>query len=111
MTCRDAADQLIADALPLGAVYVLQNGPEITISPLGGAAAASALFDHTYRGGFADRQPQWRLEHGRSVASNTAIVPVFRFVRRRNPNLLEAPGRAVLNHASCEVARTSGVDP
>ena len=103
-----SADQLVVDALPLGAVYVLEDGPEISISPLGGAAAALALFDHTYRGGFADRQLQWQVEHWRSVASITASVPVFRLARPRDLNLLEALGRAVLDHASALVARTNG---
>ncbi len=103
-----AIDQLVADPLPLRAVYVLEDGPEIAIERCGGAAAASALFDHTYRGGFADRQPEWRAEHWRAVAAVAASVPVFRLARPRDLSRLEALGHAVLDHAASVVARTTG---
>lgn len=103
-----AIDQLVADPLPLRAVYVLEDGPEIAIERFGGAAAASALFDHTYRGGFADRRPEWQAEHWRAVAAVAASVPVFRLARPRDLSQLEALGHEVLDHAASVVARTTG---
>ena len=105
-----AADQLVAEALPLGAIYVLEDGPQVAITALRGAAATSALFDHTYRGDFADRRPEWRAEHWRAVAAVAASVPVFRLVRPRDLNQLEALGLAVLDHAAAATARTDGAD-
>nr|WP_314445181.1 hypothetical protein [uncultured Sphingomonas sp.] len=101
---------LVDQELPLGAVYVIEDGPDILIEPMGGAAATSALFDHTYRGGYADRRAEWRASHWRAVAAVAASVPVFTLQRPRDLNRLEALGRAVLEHARGQVARTGGAD-
>ena len=50
-------DRVLGGGLVIGAVTLVGGEPGIGEDPLGGAAAASALFDHTYRGGFGDRQP------------------------------------------------------
>lgn len=104
------ADALIAEPLPLGPVYILGDGPEIAITPLGGAAAATALFDHTYRGGYADRRPEWQAAHWRTVAAVAASVPVFSLARPRDLNQLEALGLSVLAHAGAQAARTDDGD-
>ncbi|WP_338504106.1 hypothetical protein V6R86_09590 [Sphingomonas kaistensis] len=105
-----AGDALVADAVPLGAVYVLEDGADIAITRLGGGAAAATLFDHTYRGSYADRQAEWRAEHFRAVAAVAKSVPVFRLERPRDLSLLEALGRALLAHAVEATARTAAED-
>lgn len=98
-----------AEELPLGCVYVLTDGVEIAIHQLGGAAAAEALFDHTYRGGYVE-QVGGEAGHWQAVARLAASIPVLSLERPRDLSQLDALGRAVLDHARSAIARTSGAD-
>lgn len=100
---------LVSEELPLAAVYVLEDGPTIAIHQLGGAAAAEALFNHTYRGAYVERV-DGAARHWRTVAMLAGSVPVFSLVRPRDLTQLDALGHAVLAHARLEVARTNGGD-
>ncbi|GAA4008200.1 hypothetical protein [Sphingomonas humi] len=100
-----AAADLAADELPLAAIYVLEDAAEIGFAPMGGADAAEALFDHTYRGGYVEQVGN-AAAHWKTVAILAASVPVFRLQRPRDLNQLEALGRALLAHASEQAART-----
>ncbi|UUR08742.1 phosphoenolpyruvate carboxykinase (ATP) [Sphingomonas glaciei] len=95
------------EELPLGCVYVLGDGPGIGIRRLGGAAAAEALFDHTYRGGYVE-QVGGAAGHWQAVARIAASVPVFSLERPRDLSQLDALGRALLDHARAATARTGG---
>jgi hypothetical protein len=104
-----ALNSIASEEQPLGAIYVLVDGPEIAISKLGGAAAAEALFDHTYRGAYVERVGG-AAGHWRTVAALAGSVPVFSLERPRDLSRLEALGRSVLDHARAQVARTTGED-
>jgi hypothetical protein len=96
-----------AEELPLAAIYVLADGPELALRRLSGAAAAGMLFDHTYRGGYVE-EVGGEAQHWRLVARLAATVPVISLERPRDLSRLDALGHAVLEHARAEVARTSG---
>lgn len=102
-------NSIASERLPLGAIYVLAEGPEIAIRKLGGAASAEALFDHTYRGAFVERAGG-TAGHWRTVAALAGSIPVFSLERPRDLSRLEALGRSVLDHARAQVARTTAVD-
>lgn len=103
------ASPLTSQELPLGAVYVLGDGPEVAIRRLGGAAAAEALFDHTYRGEYVERV-DGAAGHWRAVAMLAGSVPVFSLSRPRDLAQLDLLGGSVLAHARGEVARTAAAD-
>lgn len=104
-----ALSDLASEELPLGGVYVLEDGPEIAVRRLGGAAAVTVLYDHTYRGGYVEQLGS-AAAHWRTVTSLAASIPVFRLERPRDLSQLDALGRAVLDHARLEGARTAGGD-
>lgn len=52
-----AAADIVADGLPLAAIFVLEDGEEIRITRATGATAAELIFAHTYRGGMSARRP------------------------------------------------------
>lgn len=97
------------EALPLEGIYVLEDGVDIAIARLGGAAAAAALFDHTYRGAYVERIGG-AASHWRAVTSFCASIPVFSLQRPRDLSRLGALGRAVLSHARLQAARTNAGD-
>jgi hypothetical protein len=97
------------EALPLAGIYVLEDGADIAIGRLGAAAAAAALFDHTYRGGYVERIGG-AARHWRAVASLCAFVPIFSLKRPRDLSRLGALGHAVLSHARLQAVRTSAGD-
>jgi hypothetical protein len=96
---------LSAEELPLAAIYVIEDGPDIALTPLGGAAAVGALFDHTYRGAQVERIGG-AAAHWRMVTMLAASIPVIRLERPRDLSRLDALGHSVLAHARAEVART-----
>lgn len=98
-----------SEEVPLAAIYVLEDGPEIVISPMSGAATASALFEHTYRGGYV-KEVGGAVVHWQTVSRIAASIPAFRLARPRDLSQLETLGRSVLDHAAAEVARTSASD-
>ncbi|NJC06133.1 hypothetical protein GGQ97_001926 [Sphingomonas kaistensis] len=98
-----------ADELPLGCIYVLSDGPGIAIHRLGGAAAAGALFDHTYRGAYVE-QVGGAAGHWQAVARIAASVPVFSLERPRDLSQLDGLGHALLDHARAATARTDDAD-
>lgn len=102
-----ATGDMAEEELPLAAIYVLEDGPDIALAPLGGAAAAKALFDHTYRGSYVDRIGG-AAQHWRTVTMLATSIPVIRLERPRDLGRLDALGHAVLAHARAEVARTAG---
>lgn len=102
-----AGEGLAAEGLALGAIYVLEDGPEIAIAPLGGAAAVTALFDHTYRGEYVERAGGQAL-HFRSATALALAVPMFRLERPRDLSRLDRLGQALLAHARTQAARTGG---
>ena len=95
-----------SEGQPLGAIYILADGPEIAIRPLGGAAAVSALFDQTYRGGYV-AQTGTATDHWRAVTAIARIVPVFTLERPRDLTRLAVLGETVLAHAKGLAAQTS----
>jgi hypothetical protein len=101
----DAA-ALASEGQPLGAIYILEDGPEIDILPLSGAAAVSALFDQTYRGAYVERAGS-ATDHWRAVTAIARAIPVFRLVRPRDLTRLAVLGETVLTHAKAQSARTS----
>jgi len=101
------SDGLVSEELPLGAIYVLEDAPALSINRLSGAAAAKALFDHTYRGAYLT-QTGGASGHLRTVAQIVATTPVFLLERPRVLSQLEALGHALLTHARAEAARTDG---
>lgn len=102
-----AASSLAPEALPLAAVYVLEDGPELNFARPNGGPAAQSLFEHTYRGEYVERIGA-AAAHWKAVVTLAATVPVFRLQRPRDLSRLEELGRAVLTHAHDQVARTSG---
>lgn len=94
---------------PLAAIYVLEDGPEIAISRMGGAAAATALFEHTYRGAYVG-EVGGSTNHWQAVAAVAAAVPVFRLARPRDLSQLQTLGRSVLRHAATEAVRIGAWD-
>lgn len=104
-----ALADVASDALPLSGVYILEDGPDIAIRPLGGVEATAALFDHTYRGAYVERVGGEAV-HWRAVTSLAASVPVFRLERPRDLSLLDRLGHAVLAHARSQAARTAAAD-
>ena len=105
-----ALSEVASEELPLGGIYVLGDGPDIAIRRLGGAAAAAALFDHTYRGGYVELVGGV-ARHWQAIATLAASIPVFSLERPRDLSQLEALGRAVLEHAQAEAARTAAGGP
>ncbi|GLR47038.1 hypothetical protein [Sphingomonas astaxanthinifaciens] len=101
-----AAAALASEGQALGAIYILADGPEIAIRPLSGAAAVSALFDQTYRGGYV-AQTGTATDHWRAVTAIARIVPVFTLERPRDLTRLAVLGETVLAHARGLAARTS----
>ena len=99
-------EAVAADPLPLHSFYVLEDGPEITIERLTGAAAADALFTHTYRGSFMLEQGLAEA-HWRAVLTLIGKVQVFRLARPFDPIRQPALGPALLAHARAQTARTS----
>jgi hypothetical protein len=97
------------EELPLGAIYVLEDGPEIAIRRLGGATAAEALFDHTYRGSYVERV-DGTAGHWRAVAMLATSVPAYKLERPRDLSQLDALGCALLDHARAAAAQTSDGD-
>jgi hypothetical protein len=95
------------EELPLAGVYVVEDGPEVSIGRLGGAAASEALFDHTYRGAYVE-QVGGAAVHWRAVTTLAASIPIFRLQRPRDLTQLDALGHAVLEHARRQVVQTSG---
>jgi len=99
------ADGQAQDGLPLRAIYVLEDGPDTAIQPLGGGAAVEALFAHTYRGGqvaaLGLSRPHWE-----KVMALARAVPVFCLARPRDLIRLPALGSALLDHARIQAART-----
>jgi len=99
------ADGQSQDGLPLRAIYVLEDGPDTAIQPLGGGAAVEALFAHTYRGGqvaaLGLSRPHWE-----KVMALARAVPVFCLARPRDLIRLPALGSALLDHARIQAART-----
>ncbi len=90
-------------ALPLAAVFVLEDGPEVDAVPLSGHQALQALLPHWYGAGFNGQLVDilGRTRHFRETAALAARVPVFRLFRpRRYDRLAEVVS---------EVNRTVGV--
>ena len=104
-----APTDLAAEQLPLGAIYVLEDGPEIAFSSVKGAAAAAMLFDHTYRGEYLERAGE-AVGHWQAVTRLVSSVPVFSLQRPRDLSRLDALGHALLQHARDLRARTSAGD-
>ena len=102
-----APADIVADGLPLGAIYVLEDGPEVRITPLTGAAAAEALFAHTYRGEYVATAGAAR--HWRAVLELLARVPLFRLERPFDLTRRDELGQALLAHASDRASPAGGV--
>lgn len=105
-----AAAQIASEGLPLSAIYVLEDGPEIAIGQLQGLAAAKALFDHTYRGEYL-RDTGTQTVHWRTVTTLLSLVPVFRVERPFDLTRLDALGAAVRAHVRARRPRTSAAAP
>lgn len=101
-----SSSDLAPEGLALRALYVLEDGPEIAITPLAGAAAVEALFDHTYRGEYVARTGS-AAKHWLEVTALARIMPVFRLTRPRDLIRLAQLGQAVLDHGRDLIARTS----
>lgn len=69
------------EPLPLGAVFVVIDGPRVAVERLGGAAAVMALVENIYRGSWAAGSLQ---RHWESCLAIAARVPVLALERPRN---------------------------
>lgn len=101
------AEAVVAQGMPLAAIYVLEDATDHTIAPLTGAAAAEALFAHTYRGAYVIESGQ-AAAHWRTVTALLAVVPVFRLGRPLDLTRRDELGRLLLGHARGQAARTGG---
>lgn len=90
-------DEVASEPVPLGAIYVLEEGDILSIEPLTGLAAAEALFDHSYRGHFA-KLTGMAPEHFRHCVSLASGTPIFRLIRPRRHELMAAQGETILAH-------------
>lgn len=72
-------------ALPLAAVFVLEDGPDVQAVPLSGHQALAALLPHWYGAGFNGQLVDilGRTRHFQETAAMAARVPVYRLVRPR----------------------------
>lgn len=89
---------IAAEGLPLRAIYILEDAGEIAIEPLTGAAAAEALFAHTYRGRYVEGTGTAE-QHWRSVMALLKRVPVYRLRRPFDLIRRDALGESLLAHA------------
>lgn len=89
--------EMAGRAVALAAIYVLEDGASLSIEPLTGLAAAEALFDHSYRGHFA-QVAGMAPDHFRHCVALVRDTPIYRLIRPRGHELMDAQGEAVLNH-------------
>lgn len=93
-----------AEALPLGACYLLAEAEEKeapAIERLTGMAAAEALIANTYRGAFLKLLGASE-RHWRDCLRIVSIVPLFRARRRWGEESFEAEARRLAEHAGTE---------
>lgn len=90
--------EVVRDGLALAAVYILADGDLLKIERLSGVEAASALFDHTYRGDLIEKVGL-AATHWKTVLTLLERVPVYRLERPFDLTRLDDLGRKLLAHA------------
>ena len=81
--------------LPLAAIYVLEQGADLSITPIEGMAAADALFANTYRGEFLS-DPDHLRAHFEQAVKIIGKVPLFRCQRRWGHEHLHRQAKAII---------------
>lgn len=84
--------------LPLAAIYALDRGGELAITPLTGVAAAQSIIENTYRGAFVAAAGS-QQSHWQSSVEIVRTCPVFHVRRPWALAELEQTSRRLLAHA------------
>ena len=92
-----AADNRVTTELPLAAIYLLAQAPELRITPMTGVSAAEAIMANTYRGGFLSDSDQLRV-HFELAVKVAGQLPLFRCERVWSHDLFDEQGRAIIEH-------------
>jgi hypothetical protein len=92
--------------LRLARLYVLDRANEFSISPVGGLAAAEAVFANTYRGWYASAAGTGQ-SHWHSAINLVHRLPVMRVSRPWDLSLLDEHGMRLLDH----VREQTNVEP
>jgi hypothetical protein len=85
--------------IPIGAIYLLDEGGDFAISRLSGVEAAEAVFENTYRGGYV-AAASTHEDHWRSAIALVRTVPVFKIRRSMEVAKIEREADCVLAHAA-----------
>ena len=94
-------------ATPLAAIYLLCEGDESRVEPLGGIEAAEALFANTYRGRFVTEAGDPKL-HWEACMRLVRSTPIFRADRRWGLDRLGEEAARLLDHADHNVMTKAG---
>lgn len=88
---------MVKSDLPVGALYVLEQGDKFEIEPLTGMAAGDAIIGNTYRGGYVAAANSQR-QHWQSAVDLARVTPVFRLCRSKRFDRLADEGKRLLDH-------------
>lgn len=94
-----------AGPIPLGGVFLLEDGDKLTIEPIGGVEAVAALVENTYRGAYAALTGGTE-EHWRQCNELAGTVPTYRL--RRPRCLCELRGSIAVILELCRSLRDPG---
>lgn len=89
------SDAVAANALPLAALFVLEEGPKLRIESVTGAGTVEAISANTYRGGMIGRVGDF-ASHLDVVVSIARSVPTFRLARPIDRSRFDADCRSIL---------------
>ena len=99
------SDRFATGPTRLGAVFVLETGPDVAIEPLGGTSALAAVLPHWYGAQFDGQLLSilGRERHFREAARLAGSVPVYRLTRPRDLSRLSEVVRAIAGAGSQRV--------
>jgi hypothetical protein len=92
-----AGGSWVTAELPLAAIYLLAQGPELRIEPMTGVSAAEAVIANTYRGSFLADPVAVRV-HFETAVKLVGQVPLFRCERVWGHELLDVQGSSIIEH-------------
>jgi hypothetical protein len=92
-----AGGSWVTAELPLAAIYLLAQGPELRIEPMTGGSGAEAVIANTYRGSFLADPVAVRV-HFETAVKLVGRVPLFRCERVWGHELLDVQATAVVDH-------------
>lgn len=93
----------------LAALYVLKDGPTISIEPVRGAAAMAEISANTYRGDMIDGRTAIQA-HWQACLHLAQAVPVFALHRPRDLTQLPALSSVLLDHVRSKAAVQTAVE-